>query len=166
MPLSGRRWHDDGRNIPIMKLIELTKGKVAKVDDEDFEWLSARSWCVDSGGYAKSGKGRMHRVIMDPPKGMCVDHANRDKLDNRRSNLRIVTYGQNVLNAKIRSDNKSGVRGVFWSKQAHKWSAQIGRDGKQHHLGFFTEKCQAVAAYQDAAKEHPNANFFNLSKKT
>lgn len=86
-----------------MKEIELTKGKVSRVSDEDFEELNRRYWQYVN-GYAMGQIGKdpnrkrvmMHRVIMDAPAGMEVDHLDGDKLNNQRSNLRIVTKQDNL----------------------------------------------------------------------
>jgi len=85
-----------------MKEMELTKGKVALVDDKDFEWLSQWKWSIFSIGYA----GRtevyktiyMHRVIANAPKGFVIDHLNGNIRDNRRCNLRICTHAENLHN--------------------------------------------------------------------
>lgn len=147
-------------------IIQLTQDKAAIIDARDFPRISKHSWCIDSGGYAIGWHAgrliRMHRLVMKARKGQLVDHINRDKLDNRRANLRFCTSGQNRVNAENRSDNMSGHRGVFWSKQAGKWSAQISIGGRQKHLGFFQKKEQAIRAYRSAARKHPNAKFFNL----
>lgn len=79
-----------------MREIPISKGKYAIVDDTDFEWLSRFKWHVDSDGSArkngKPGEPRlMHRLITDAPAGKEVEHINRNRLDNRRSNLRIVS---------------------------------------------------------------------------
>lgn len=103
------------------RLITLTQGQFAKVDEEDHEALSKFKWhaiykphgkCFYAGGYPYGGnKGvRMHNFLMQPPPGLCVDHVNRDTLDNRKENLRIVTHSENCLN-RIKP-NKSGVPGL------------------------------------------------------
>ncbi len=147
-----------------MKEIQLTKGKVAIVDDADYEWLNQWKWHAGSGRgtiYAlrKSGKRPfmkticMHRLIMNTPNGMEVDHINMNGLDNRRKNLRNCTRIQNARNVKILSTNHSGYKGVSWSKFANKWSAYINIDGKKSHLGYFCIVQDAARAYDKAAKE-------------
>src|SRR4030065_939634 len=106
-----------------MKEIKLTKGKVAIVDDEDYDWLMQWKWRINSIGYAmrtvkKNGKARkifMHRVILNTPSDMCSDHANHNRLDNRRCNLRICTKQQNQANAPAPKNNRSGGKGVSWN---------------------------------------------------
>jgi len=89
-----------------MRQIELTQGKFSIIDDEDFEYISQWKWYYLNLGYAvrKSG-GRanqklvyMHRAIMCPPDELDIDHINRNRLDNRRSNLRICTRKENLAN--------------------------------------------------------------------
>lgn len=93
-----------------MKKIKLTSGKFALVDDDMFEELNKFSWCLNGGyairGYSKNGKQaklKMHRVIMNTPKGMDTDHIDNNKLNNQRNNLRVCTRSQNCMNRKKRS---------------------------------------------------------------
>lgn len=79
-----------------------------------------------------------------------VDHKDRDPLNNRWANLRDVTKGVDAQNRSLNSNNKSGVRGVYWNKQAGKWHAQIAKDRKKIHLGHFAEFTAAVAARKQA----------------
>lgn len=104
-----------------MKLIPLTKGKVAKVDDTDFDTFGKFKWHITTGDYAgrnkKAPNGKftivtLHREIMNPPPGMEVDHINGDRLDNQRSNLRIVTPRENQWNTRANKAGISGITGV------------------------------------------------------
>jgi hypothetical protein len=145
-----------------MKQIELTQGKVALVDDEDYEWLSQWKWSY-SHGYAlrnRPGRGQkhahiyMHREILKPPDNMESDHINGNRLDNQKENLRICNSTQNKGNACIRSDNTSGHKGVFWNKYRQKWQAQIEKKGKNNNLGLFINMEDAIKAYEKAAAEY------------
>lgn len=128
------------------KEIQLSRGYVALVDDDDFDFLSQWKWCFD-GRYASrvvKAKGkqtliRMHRVISGASSGEVIDHANGDKLDNRRANLRRATHSQNSMNSKVPKDNKSGVKGVFWNTGLGRWQASICLDGKRLYLGVFKD---------------------------
>jgi hypothetical protein len=85
------------------------------------------------------------------PKGE-VDHINCDGTDNRIVNLREATPTQNSYNRTRRKDNKSGIKGVSWSKRSGRWLAHISHQGKAIHVGLFDTKEQAAAAYAEAAK--------------
>ena len=78
------------------------------------------------------------------PTGM-IDHINRDKLDNRISNLRVVDNQTNQRNAKANSRNTSGHRGVYWHKGKNKWYASIRVNNKQLHIGSY--KCYTAAMF-------------------
>lgn len=143
-----------------MKVIELTKGQVAIVDDEDFEKLAQYRWHCDHDGYARrnapriDGKGKgviiMHRVIMNTPRGMLTDHVNGNKLDNRRSNLRICTRRQNAYNCPASKNNKLGLKGVSTTKYGT-FEAQITANGKHYRLGYYNTPQEAHAVYAAAA---------------
>lgn len=145
-----------------MRQIPLTQGKFALVDDEDFEELNKRKWCLSHGyavsalprGGKKTQNGRiirMHRVIMNVPAGTFIDHKNGDKTDNRKSNLRVCTRAQNIINSNAFSNNKFGLRGIVFHKQTGKWRARIGYEKKALSLGLFNTKEDAHNAYTEAA---------------
>lgn len=147
-----------------MKEIRLTHGKVALVDDEDFEYLNQFKWCVHrhSGKHPYAarhtpwcdGKRKyilMHREIMNPPINMQVDHKNRDTLDNRRGNLRICTNRENSMNSARYINNACGFKGVILDKSCAKWRARITIGGKKIHLGMFGDLRKAALAYNNAA---------------
>tara|TARA_R110000824_G_scaffold396554_1_gene598108 strand:- start:1212 stop:1535 length:324 start_codon:yes stop_codon:yes gene_type:complete len=94
----------------------------------------------------------MQRFIMDAPKGMQVDHINRNPLDNRKSNLRICTNAENSYNTGPQKNNTSGYKGVSWRKDAKKWTAYIGHAPKSH-LGYFDTPEEAAKARDAKAKE-------------
>lgn len=127
-----------------MKRIKLTQNKYALVDSQDFEYLNQWKWCYDkSNGYAhrKNGKEKiyMHRLINETPEGFFTDHINRNKLDNRRSNLRSVTARENSLNISFQKNNTSGYKGIYWSQNRSKWIAQIKYNYKTINLGGFLD---------------------------
>ena len=147
-----------------MKNIELTKGKFAIVDDEDYERLSKYNWCIQ-GQYAARAKSKklgefggrltifMHRFIMglgDKSNDRVVDHINGNPLDNRKENLRICTNRENLRNSKVH--NRFGYKGVV-SYRGGKYQAMIW-DGKRNlHIGMFKELEEAARAYDRKAKE-------------
>jgi hypothetical protein len=139
-----------------MKRIKLSKGAYAIIDDIDFEEINKFKWHFASVGYAATKYSNkilyLHRLILKAKKGQEVDHINRNKLDNRRSNLRFVSRSLNIINAGLRITNKSGFKGVWWNKDKKKWTAEIWRNYKKKHLGHFLDKEEAALAYNKAAK--------------
>ncbi len=155
-----------------MREIELTQGKVALVDDEDYAELSKHKWHAAKIGkrwYASRNVGKrpyrrqvyMHRQILNPPPGFECDHINGNGLDNRRCNLRVCTHSQNLQNQRI-GGGASEFKGVHWYKRDKIWHAQIKHSGKRHHLGVFTDETDAARAYDTAAREH-FGNFARLN---
>lgn len=147
-----------------MKEIQLTKNKVAIVDDEDFDAIVAMGkWTAHSKGYAyrfhvTDGQRKcvlMQNVVADRA-GMSgrIDHRDRDKLNNRRSNLRTASRSQNGANQERRQNNSSGYKGVAWHRQCEKWCAYIKVDGKRLHLGLFVNLVDAAQAYDRAARKY------------
>ena len=85
---------------------------------------------------------------MNCPIGSVVDHINRNPLDNRKANLRICNQSVNIYNSKLFSTNKSGFRGVYFSKECHKWVAQICINRKNKSLGFYKSPEKAHEIYK------------------
>jgi AP2 domain len=143
-----------------MKLIPLTKGQFAKVDDEDFERVSELKWCaqwskITKTFYAlgKRGRVRMNRFILDvADPSVRVDHKNHDTLDNTRDNLRAATHAQNCRNRLKNKNNSSGFKGVTFYKARNMWCARICVDYKSVFLGLFESAEEAGAAYRAAAE--------------
>jgi len=141
-----------------LKTIELTQGKVALVDDEDFEELNQYKWYAHkqkNAFYAiRNSKGanrttiHMHRLIMGTPEGMQIDHIDGNGLDNTKSNLRIVTIRQNAQNRH--EARSSTYPGVYWQKDRGKWHANITINGKTKSLGRFEIEAEAYEAYLKA----------------
>ena len=157
-----------------MREIPLTQGRVALVDNADYEWLSQYKWTwVDADsrkGYAthyyRTGKRvsaiSMHRLIMEPPDGLQVDHINGDGLDNRRENLRLCTQGQNLRNQVGRQNRVSEWKGVVLHKPSGKWMAQIGIDRRKIYLGYYETPELAALAYNEAALKY-HGDFARLN---
>jgi hypothetical protein len=136
-----------------MKEIQLSQGKVALVDDEDYEWLSQWKWSASRYEhifYAQHrSKGLMHRLITGAKKNEFVDHINRDGLDNRRQNIRICTLAENNRNRINKQPSKSGYRGV--KQRGHRYEASIKFNNKAIYLGAFKNPEDAAKAYDEAA---------------
>jgi hypothetical protein len=157
-----------------LKEIPLTKGKIAIVDDEDFEMLSRFKWCCSNRGYAirksnEDGKPKtmlMHRFILGASKGVFVDHIDGNPLNNQRGNLRLVSNRQNCLNQKIGVRNKSGYKGVWWNKESGKWATGVrGENKEKYFLGYFENKHDAARMYNfwavDLYGEYARLNVIN-----
>jgi HNH endonuclease/AP2 domain len=149
-----------------MKLIPLSKGKFAKCDDENYELVSHHRWYENEGyaiTYQKGKRIRMHRLIMNAPDGVDVDHRDHDKLNNQKSNLRLCTLTQNNQNGKLRKDNTSGYKGVSLDRSTGHWRALMYANGQAHYSGQFLEKHHAALAYDlwaiDLHGEFASTNF-------
>lgn len=148
-----------------MKEIALTRGKVALVDDQDYEWLSQWKWSwipeASGTGYAKRSikRGgqwttiRMHRVILGASSDTEGDHCNGNGLDNQRANLRLCTRSQNTMNSKKHDGCSSRYKGVHWDSDRQKWRVQIGSRDNRQRLGRFDDENEAARVYNAKARE-------------
>ncbi len=147
-----------------MKKVKLTNGGHTLVNNEDYKLISRYRWLA-----SESQKGRfyvkrttrpqiyLHRFLLSPPREKFTDHINGNTLDNRRSNLRVVSKYQNTLNKKIHKNNKSGYKGVVrinYTKRVKEWVARITVKGKQIYLGYYRTPEEAALAYDDGAKKY------------
>lgn len=137
-----------------MKRIPLTRGLVALVDAADFDWLSAFKWHAirTAPGCFYAARGRtilMHRELL--PGALEVDHINRNKLDNRRRNLRPATTSQNRANVSLRRDNQARRKGVSWSPSCASWRADITTKDGHRFLGHFDSVDAAARRYDQEA---------------
>lgn len=143
--------------------VALPSGHVALIDTGDLELISTYRWFIRRSrgglyvrGYPLGGPNvpdvHLHRLILGAPDGAEVDHINRDGLDNRRANLRLVTRAQNVRNMGGQRRSRSGYKGVAWDARTSKWRAKIEIDGHAIHLGRFADAWDAAQAYNAAAR--------------
>jgi len=149
-----------------MKTIPLTKGRVALVDDDDYEHLNQMKWHLsEPEPYPKAvhtvyprpcptgtvGKRLiMHRLILNAPPDKVVDHIDGNTLNNQKSNLRLADRHQNGCNAITSKRNTSGFKGVSKGKSG-RWIAQISCKRKWFWLGSYATKKEAAVAYDVAA---------------
>ena len=135
-----------------MKYIELSgkrgKGKRTKVDDDIYEKYGHLTWHLSDTGYAvrrnKEGTVRLHRLVASTPEGLFTDHKNHDRLDNRSSNLRVVTHAENMANYK-------GAKGYSWDKSKNKWIVRY----KNTFYGRYNTEDEAKQAYKMACSGVP-----------
>lgn len=109
----------------------------------------------NSHGYASHIRSRVrfHRIILGVKKGQSVDHINRNKLDNRISNLRIADQSQNMANKGMQSNNKSGHVGICWDKKNKKWMVKLNFRRKDYWLGRHTNIDDAIKIRNIKQKE-------------
>ena len=150
-----------------MKTISLTQGKIALVDDADYTYLNQYKWYAANANctyYAvrmsrdlrpKRQPIYMHRVILNAPDSLDIDHLNGDGLDNRRSNIRLCTRSQNIRHKRIRSDSKSRFKGVNLRKgKKNPYVAYIQLNGKKAHLSCHQTAEAAARVYDEAALKY------------
>lgn len=147
------------------------------VSKEDKDALCGYTWRLNPAGYVyrtiwlrgenRNSRVYMHRQVTGCPQGLQVDHINKDRLDNRRENLRVCTRSQNNAANRKRKGGSSRFRGVSFSKDVkHRrkpWIAQIQKDGKNKRLGRFDNEVDAAKRYDEYALkffgEFANLNF-------
>jgi hypothetical protein len=131
-----------------------------KIDIEDIDKIKDFKWCHSGSGYAKTdikvnGKKKplfMHRLILNCPDDLYIDHISQNCLDNRKCNLRICNWQQNNWNKTKQINNTSGFKGV--TKFRNKWMAQITVNKKHINLGRFNSPKEASEAYERAAEKY------------
>jgi hypothetical protein len=152
-----------------MAIIELSRGKVAIVDDEDYERIIAGpKWSCDSKGYAvrhvydadgHRHMEKMHRVVMRAAPSEHVDHRFHNTLDNRKSVLRksnCKLNGANRLKQKTQAGTtpKSKFKGVWYDPKRNRWRATIKVNGKTLFIGRHPTEEEAARAYDKKALEY------------
>ena len=144
-----------------MRKIYLANNKgIALVDDEDYDWLNEYKWHINIGGYAETKikinnkwfNKFMHRILIEPPKNMFVDHIDHNKLNNKKNNLRIATKSQNSMN-RPKYNGTSKYKGVCWDKRKNKYISEIMLNNKTYYLGEFMNEIDAAKAYNKKAIE-------------
>lgn len=140
------------------KIVPLTQGKYALVDEEDYERVMQYNWTLEDKSigvmYAKNIKFYLHRFIMgvtDPK--IKVDHIFHDGLDNRKANLRVCTHKQNMGNMRGQKNKTSAFKGVCYSPSKKKWRATFSVQSKSKHIGYYTTEEDAAKAYDNVVRE-------------
>ena len=145
--------------------IPLKDDKRFIIDDEDFERVTVHKWYVVKTGYIMrsyslgyfDGKQKhktvaLHRFIMGFPEGKEIDHIDRDKLNNSKKNLRIVTRSQNNMN-RDKTPHSSRFKGVCHRSRANRWEANIKINRKRVYIGLYETEIEAALAYNQKAIE-------------
>ena len=139
-----------------VKQIPLGDGFYAYVDAEDYEWLSQWTWHLHNGYAVRRRNNKvinMHREITQAPKGMEVDHKNRNKLDNTRENLHVCTHAENAQNRRKPRNTSSRFWGVSYIKDRAKYMAFVCYKGEVVSCGCFTDQIEAARARDCKAVE-------------
>lgn len=139
-------------------------------DKEDLPLIQSRDWYRDKDGYLVSCYyyaghrvfARFHRIVVGAKPNQLVDHINRNRADNRKSNLRYCDYSKNGINRFISTSNTSGITGVYYDKGRRKWVASITFNGRKMYLGRFSEN-DAVRAR--VSKERELFNEFSPQER-
>lgn len=142
-----------------MKLIPLTRGFFAKVDDEDYDFLMQWKWHVRKNKnvyYAARDSKRdecgnhpkihLHRVIMNTPANMMVDHKDFNGLNCQKNNMRNCTRSQNAMHSRYHRSISSKYFGVCYDKDRNKWMANLMFNKKAIHIGRFNTEIEAAKA--------------------
>ena len=132
------------------------------LDKEDFKKIESKIMTRkkenDNTPYAYVLNKPLHRVIMNCPKNMVIDHINHNGLDNRKQNLRICTVRDNCRNRVLSNRNTSGHLGVSWSQRMEKWKVTIQVGNKSLHGGYFEKIEDAVKSRKDLEKKYWSAD--------
>jgi hypothetical protein len=135
-----------------------SNGQTFIFDADDFITVKKYTWGISTGGYVTANLKNgdlitLHSLIMGEVRGLWIDHISRNKLDNRRRNLRYVTPQQNSYNCGISKNNSTGYKGVYFDKARGKYQAEITCSRQKYHLGRFNSAVEAAKAYNQKAIE-------------
>lgn len=118
--------------------------------------LASHRWSWFGKGYAAVNGLLMHRVILglSPNDGFEADHVDRDKMNNRRANLRAIPKGKNQQNTRSRRGSTSQYRGVSWNTRDQRWIAQACLNGHRFYLGQSKSEVEAAEMARAFRAEH------------
>lgn len=150
----------DRGNHVVMFLYDMKQEKIAEtqIDQEDTDLVKNHKWCLSSNKdivtETDNGRLALHRLLAGAKSTDEVDHIDRDRLNNRKMNLRVCNHSENSRNLSRRKDNTSGFSGVIWDKRNKRWNARIQYNGKGIYLGNFIDIDQAKECRLAAEKEY------------
>lgn len=133
-----------------------SKGEPFYFDLEDYDIIKDYCWHINKSGYVVCKRDKlisMHRLVMQAPDNVLVDHIYHKTNDNRKSQLRLCTNSENQMNRKC-SNSSSGICGVYWYAAQQKWSAEIGINGEKIFLGLYNDINQAIQARKQAEEKY------------
>lgn len=159
-------------NIKDGKVSVSVKDKVFTVDYEDIDLINKYKYNIRKDNYVIRGTKTkyIHRDIYKKILGRDlnfnekIDHIDRNPLNNERNNLRLVTNQENAFNQGLRTDNTSGVKGVYWSKKSGWWCANISINNKTIYLGHFNSKEDATKVRKEAEKKYHKIKSRKIKK--
>lgn len=165
LPLIGHPVTVEGEECWAMPLSgEKANGRETIVDLGDRWLVDPYRWHC-SYGYAARHEGQtkilLHQMIIEVPDGCEPDHKNRNRLDNRRCNLRPSRHFQNCFNGTLRKHKTSRYRGVFWASGKARWTAKIRDESVNVHLGHFRNEEDAARAWNLAVANRGEFALFN-----
>jgi hypothetical protein len=140
--------------------------KVTYVDMEDYNRIKSFRWYIDKDGYVVgyvNGKMvKLHRFITDCPQDKVVDHINRNKLDNRKSNLRICSVKDNNKNHSKSCNNKSGYKNIYKVKNRELWKVAIRADGNEYVKYFKLDELNQAIEWRNEVLKRVHGEYANL----
>lgn len=120
-----------------------------KFDKEDYDIIKDSCWYINKNGYVVNSKDEyLHRIVMNAPAEMEIDHINHDTTDCRKTNLRICEHYDNLANSKIYKTNTSGFKNVYYNKSNNNWDVRIIRKGKEYGRSFDDKNDAKKYAYE------------------
>lgn len=146
-----RRKHNVFQTYGAISIGFTTSGTTFLIDTEDLDKVSKHYWYENDQGYIVSNIGnntfiRLHRLILNVSDERIIDHKNRDKTDNRKTNLRIANKQQNSINRDAGRNSVTGVKGVSKSANGEKYTARICKDGRTIYIGTYNTLEEASQA--------------------
>lgn len=137
--------------------VKISNNQIMICNANDWKKYSDIAWYNVKGYASASYKGKriyFHRLILNPPSNKEVDHINRNKLDNRRENLRIVSHNANMANRGAMKNSKTKIPGVYWHKHRQKYFVEIKVDKTRICLGAYKTLEEAKKVREQAEKEY------------
>lgn len=132
----------------------------------DSDLVRSRGWHLSRRGYIAGKENRrerpLHKLMIDVDSSYDIDHANGNKLDYRRKNLRVCTHQQNCFNQKLKKNNTTGYTGVSYAKNIRKYESYIHYNGHKYSLGYF-DTAQEAAAMRDQKSMELFGEFSRLN---